>query len=185
MRRKVNTLLPKELRAELDRRLIDSGFGNYRGLSAWLAEQGYHIGKTALHRYGQEMEEKFERTMEDVRRTQALAAAYADTSPDEREALTEATVRIAQDSLLHIALSMRDSSDDPSSVARTMPYVSRALADLGRLAISRARWTDEQRRTAAEAARASAKAAGLDEATAEKVASGIKIYLPENGRGTR
>jgi len=143
-RSKVYTL-PPEVLAELDRRLIDSGFGGYRDLEAWLAEQGYQIRKSALQKYGSALEEDFERTMADVQRTQRLASAYAESSPDERAAMTGATVRIAQESLLRITLALRQAEEDPAHLARLMPNVTRALADLGRLDISREKWASEQR----------------------------------------
>jgi hypothetical protein len=136
--------LPAEVRAELDARLIEGGFRDYAGLAGWLAEAGYSVSKSALHRYGEGLEENFERTMADVQRTQRMAQAYAEANPDERNALTGATVRIAQESLLRITLALRQSEEDPSAVARLMPNITRALADLGRLDISREKWAAEQ-----------------------------------------
>lgn len=43
--------LPAYVRAQLDQRLLESGFGDVRGASAWLAEQGYRIGKSAIADY--------------------------------------------------------------------------------------------------------------------------------------
>ncbi len=149
--------LPAELKAELDRRLIDSGFGHYKGLEAWLSEQGYRISKSALHAYGSGLEADFERTMGEVQRTQQLAQAYAEANPDERAALTGATVRIAQESLLRITLALRQAEEDPAHLARLIPNITRALADLGRLDISREKWAAEQR--AAGAAELAEKAA--------------------------
>jgi hypothetical protein len=149
-RSKVFTL-PPEVLAELDRRLIDSGFGGYRDLAGWLAEQGYQIQKSALQRYGSGLEADFERTMADVQRTQRLAQAYAEANPDEANAMTGATVRIAQESLLRITLALRQAEEDPAALARSMPNVTRALADLGRLDISREKWAAEQGAKAAEA----------------------------------
>lgn len=143
--------LPSELRAELDRRLIDSGFGGYRDLAGWLADQGYQIGKSALHSYGSALEEDFERTMADVQRTQRMAQAYAEANPDERGAMTGATVRIAQESLLRITLALRQAETDPADLAKLMPHISRALGELGRLDISREKWAQEQAAKAAEA----------------------------------
>jgi uncharacterized protein DUF3486 len=43
-------LMPKEIRAELDKRIVDGGFANYRGLAKWLDDNGYQIGKNAVSR---------------------------------------------------------------------------------------------------------------------------------------
>lgn len=47
--------LPPLVRQELTRRLLATGFGNYQNLEAWLAEQGYAISKSALHRFGTQL----------------------------------------------------------------------------------------------------------------------------------
>jgi len=135
--------LTSELRAELDRRLIVSGFGGYDGLADWLAEQGYQIGRSSLHRYGHDLQADFERTMADVQRTQQLAQAYTEANPDERGALVGATAKIAQESLLRITLALREGEQDPAKLAKLMPSVTRALADLGRLTLSREKWVKE------------------------------------------
>ncbi|MBN4939753.1 DUF3486 family protein [Stenotrophomonas maltophilia] len=44
--------LPDDLRRELDKQIRANRFGNYEMISAWLAEQGVCIGKSALHKYG-------------------------------------------------------------------------------------------------------------------------------------
>lgn len=136
--------LPAELKTELDRRLLASGFGDYVGLESWLDEQGYRISKSALHAYGSGLEDDFARTMGEVQRTQQLAQAYAESNPDQRSALTGATVRIAQESLLRITLALRQAEEDPAHLARVLPNITRALADLGRLDISREKWAAER-----------------------------------------
>ena len=164
--------LPAELRAELDQRLIGGGFQGYESLSEWLSTAGYSISKSALHRYGSALEEDFERTMADVQRTQRMAQAFADANPDQASALTDATVRVAQESLLRITLALRKGEEDPAALAKVMPKVTRALADLGRLDISREKWTAERERqiarAAAEGLAQSADAAG-EPVTAAKI----------------
>ncbi|HHA2788530.1 TPA: phage protein Gp27 family protein [Stenotrophomonas maltophilia] len=44
--------LSDDLRRELDKQIRANRFGNYEGISAWLAKQGVSIGKSALHNYG-------------------------------------------------------------------------------------------------------------------------------------
>lgn len=164
--------LPADVRAELDRRLVERAFGGYEDLAGWLVSQGYAISKSALHRYGSALEEDFERTMADVARTQRMAQAFAEANPDQATALTDATVRVAQESLLRITLALRKGEDDPAALAKLMPNVTRALADLGRLNISREKWSAERERqiarAAAEGLAQSADAAG-EPVTAERI----------------
>lgn len=45
--------LPKEVREELNQRLIATEHSEFHTHSVWLAEKGYKIGKSAIHRYSQ------------------------------------------------------------------------------------------------------------------------------------
>lgn len=176
--------LPAEVRAELDARLVSSGFGGYESLSMWLADQGYEIGKSALHKYGRSLEQDFERTMADVQRTQTMAKAYAKANPDEANALTGATVRIAQEHLLRLTIALREAEDDPAQTARVMPQITRALADLGRLDISREKWGRELAAAAAAEARA-ADAAKLEAMAKADGQSARRSLDPETLRRIR
>ncbi|NMG46411.1 DUF3486 family protein [Aromatoleum toluvorans] len=49
--------LPPAARKAVQRALYERGFRDYTGLVAELAEQGYAISRTALHRYGRKLEE--------------------------------------------------------------------------------------------------------------------------------
>ena len=52
--------LPPEVRAELDRRLVASGFGAYRRHAAWLRGLGHQISKSAVAVYGEHLRAKYE-----------------------------------------------------------------------------------------------------------------------------
>lgn len=45
------TTLPARLRAQLDAKLRAAGYGNVVATSAWLAEMGHPLSKSAIHRY--------------------------------------------------------------------------------------------------------------------------------------
>lgn len=49
--------LPLKLQEQLMQRLLESGFSDYAGHTAWLAEQGYTVSKSAVHRFGMSSEE--------------------------------------------------------------------------------------------------------------------------------
>lgn len=141
-RSKVYTL-PEDLREELNVRLVGSGFGGYDDLSAWLESQGHGISRSALHRYGRDLQADFEAAMGEVRKTTQLAKAMTDADADEKGALVDATARIVQESLLRIALALRNAEDDPKDMARHLSQVSRALSDLGRVSLSQKKWARE------------------------------------------
>lgn len=48
--------LPPKVRDEVDKRLIEGGFGGYDQLAKDLHRRGYRVSKSGLHRYGQQME---------------------------------------------------------------------------------------------------------------------------------
>lgn len=52
--------LPAEVRAEIDTRLVESGFANYTPFADELRHRGFDISKSALHRYGSAKEKRLQ-----------------------------------------------------------------------------------------------------------------------------
>lgn len=48
--------LPQEVRMELMKRLINTGFSQYEAHSEWLNSLGYDVSKSTVHRFGQKLE---------------------------------------------------------------------------------------------------------------------------------
>lgn len=142
-RRAKVTQLPNQVLEELNARLVSGGFQDYTGLSAWLGDMGFSISKSALHAYGQEMEDEFNQAMSQARTTRALARA-ARESGDDDGALLAAASEILQDQLLRISIALKQVEMDPAEAAKTLSQVSRAFADLGRMAISQQKWDAER-----------------------------------------
>ena len=69
--------LPAELRAELDRRLIESEFAGYEAHASWLAERGHPLGIAVVRRYGARLRKHHRRVQfeADVRRAAAKREA--------------------------------------------------------------------------------------------------------------
>lgn len=168
--------LPEGLREELNARLVANGFGDYENLSAWLAGHGYHISKSALHRHGSALEADFAEAMGDVRRTTALARAWAAGDEDERGDLLDVAARMLQDALLRLTIALRRAEaaaagDNPAESAKTLSQVTRALADLGRMSLGQKRWREEVRGRAAAAADSVDRIARKAGLSAESVAA--------------
>lgn len=53
----VFTELPIEVRVELDARIRSSNYSGYAELARWLRDSGYDVSKSAVHRYGQKLQE--------------------------------------------------------------------------------------------------------------------------------
>lgn len=66
--------LPAGVRAEIDSRLIDSGFTGYTELSDSLRRRDFKVSKSALHRYGLAME----RRLKMIKAAKEISAAGVD-----------------------------------------------------------------------------------------------------------
>lgn len=159
--------LPPEIRDELNAKLVANGFQDYEGLEKWLAEQGFEIKKSSIHRYGQLKKEEFEEAMADVKKASELARAYVSGDPDEQNALLDANARIAQEGLLRIQIALRKLETEPEKAAKHIAQVTRALADLGRMSITQKKWAAEirgqERERAANLVAETALAQGMNE----------------------
>lgn len=50
--------LPQDVRRKLDQRLMSNGFGDYVAIADDLYANGHRISKSAVHRYGKELERR-------------------------------------------------------------------------------------------------------------------------------
>lgn len=144
--------LPPEVRDELNQRLVGNGFQGYEGLAAWLAERGFQVSRSAMQRYGKDLQQEFELAMGDVRRTTEMARAFTEDDDDSRGSLVDATARIVQEQLLRITIALRNAEHEPDKAAKYMATVTHALADIGRMSLGQKKWAREVRREALEAA---------------------------------
>lgn len=131
--------LPEDIRKELDRRLIGSGFSSYSDLYEWLTGQGYGISRSAIHRHGREVERRIER----VRIATEEAKAIEKIVEDGGESVTFSTLVQCQ-VMLHDIATAAETGDVTAACQQ-----ARALADLVRAGISLRR---ERRKALAEAA---------------------------------
>lgn len=155
--------LPSDVKAWLDQALVQNNFSQYELLSAELAKRGYEIGKSGLHRYGQQFEER----LKTLRVVTEQARAVVQAAPDEDGAVNDALVRLTQEKMFSILMEM---NVDPDAV--DLPKLARAVAELGKASVAQKRWQAEARKQAladaAKEAGEAAKSAGLtDEAAAQ------------------
>lgn len=143
------TKLPHALREELDRRLIEQGFAGYRGLENWLGDRGYEIKKSALQRYGA----SFEARLKALARANEEARAIVSAAPDDEAMLNDALQRLVQSRLYDLLIEIE--LDEPN-----LARVARAVADLGRSAVSQKRWSQEVRQRLEAQKKAADKALG-------------------------
>ena len=130
-------LVPKEVRAELDKRIVDGGFANYRALAKWLNDNGYAIGKSAVHHHG----EKLEHRLEAVKRATEQARAIAEASPDDEAAMNDTLIRLVQQINIDLLLNVDSETVSP----KALEAVSRSVAALANASVNQKKWMVEVR----------------------------------------
>jgi len=161
--------LPAEIKKWLDEQLVTSGFSGYELLeeevNARLEAAGadFKIGKSSIHRYGSDFEER----LKSLRLVSEQAKAVVQASPDDEDAVSQALIRMTQERLFNVVMEMEV---DPETV--DLPKFAKAIADISRASISNKRYAKEVRDRAAsvaEEAAATMKQAGLSAATANLI----------------
>ena len=127
-------LLPEATRQVLEQRLIAGGFAGYEALAEWLAEQGFAISKSALHRFGS----KFEDRCQALKIATDQARAIVEGSPDDDGAMSEALLRLTQQKLFDVLLEIEV---DPETI--DLPKLARAIADMSRSTVTLKRYRAE------------------------------------------
>lgn len=111
--------LPAAVRAEVDRRLIDSNFSGYEAFAAELRGRGFEkISKTSLHRYGQAMERRLQ----------------LDRTADELTSMgigAELAAELAGQSTLVVVIDRRNQRARLISVPAPAPAVIAAIKQIG------------------------------------------------------
>jgi hypothetical protein len=156
-------LLPDEVLAELNERLVKGRFAGYVELAEWLTGKGFEISKTALHRYGQ----KFEDKLAALKLATDQARAVVDAAPDDDGAMNEALMRLIQEKLFGI---LRDLNIDPKKI--NIASLVRAVAEFTRANVAHRKYRAHVREKATAAAATVAKLAkkgGLSKATAAEI----------------
>ena len=126
-------LLPESVRAELDARLVRRAFSDYHALAAWLGEQGYEIGKTAVHAYGQGLKRK----LAAIRASTEAARLIAEAAPDEEDRRSEAVMSLVQSDMFAMLVALQEAEDaDPQERIKLLGSAARAIADLSRASIA-------------------------------------------------
>ncbi|MBL8471361.1 MAG: DUF3486 family protein [Rhodocyclaceae bacterium] len=150
--------LPDEVRRWLDGSLIDSDFSGYEALEAALAERGYSISKSAIHRYGQALQ----RRMDTIRASTEAAQAIVTAAGDEADARSGAVMAMVQTEMFDVLLRLQESTEDGVSAADRVALLSeaaRGIAQLTRASIAQKKWAQDVSARAKDAAAKAAKIA--------------------------
>jgi uncharacterized protein YPO0396 len=161
--------LSADLKKWLDSKLVASGFAGYELLEVEInkrlkaAGADFRIGKSSLHRYGSSFEDR----LKTLRVVSEQAQAVIDASPDEEDAVNQALVRLTQEKLFNILMTVET---EPEKI--NLPKLTKAIADLSRASISTKKYSAEVRARAAAAAddvATAVKKAGLSAEAADQI----------------
>lgn len=139
-------ILPEEIKDELNARLIASGFGGYQELADWLQSEGYEISRSAVHRYGEQMERKIEA----IRLATEQAKALTQAIPDDENAMLDAAYRLAQEQIYQVLLSVEFDPSEAVSIDK-FSRLLRALAEMGRGSVNLKKYQQDIRAQVREA----------------------------------
>jgi Protein of unknown function (DUF3486) len=128
-RSKVFTL-PAEIKAELDRKLVNSGFQNYDSLVEWLVENECEISRSSVHRYGQ----RFQQSLSEIKVITEQAKAICEEVGDDENALSDAVIRLTQQRAFQFLLAM--DLEDENHQKLTIKDIGTMVASLGRSSVS-------------------------------------------------
>lgn len=128
--------LPKPVKDWLDKALLDQNFSGYQLLEEALTERGYHISKSAIHRYGK----TFENRLAALKAVTEQARAVVQAAPDEDGSVNDALIRLTQERLFGILV---DIEVDVKTVDITK--LAKSVAELGRSSVLQKRWLVEVR----------------------------------------
>lgn len=134
-------LLPEDVKDELNRKLLESGFGDLVALSGWLTEQGYEISKSSVGVYSKGLKASMEKSLGRARERMAIAKALKGASDEDKAALMEANEMVAMDQIMDMFDVIGDMKIDERMAA--LPKLVRAIADLNRSAVGSAKWKRE------------------------------------------
>lgn len=152
--------LPTAVKDWLDQALIDGNFSGYEQLEAELKSRGFDIGKSAIHRYGQEFEDK----LAAIKIATEQARAITDAIPDDAGAMNDALIRLVQQKAFDVLVKMEEGA--------SIKDIGLMVARLSNATVKQKQWQAEVRAKAVVAAdevEAIAKNGGLSDEVAELI----------------
>jgi hypothetical protein len=125
-----------ELKAELDRNLIEGRLANYEALAKWLGSQGYKIvaGQPPLST-SRELEQKLNL----ARLVTEQATAVIEASPDDDNNLSAALLRLVQQHLFEMLVDLKTEGLTQRDIAK----LADSVAQMTRATVMQQKWASE------------------------------------------
>lgn len=96
--------LPEDVRRWLERALTENGFSGYVELENLLKEKGYQISKSAIHRYGQQIEQR----LKAIKESAEIAKLITQSVDDDGDSQSDALMRLVQTDLMNLLIEARN-----------------------------------------------------------------------------
>lgn len=161
------TELPADLKAWLDRELIKRGFSGYEELARIIRGQGHKASKSAIHRYGQQLEARQAGIKASVEAAKAIVAE----SEDAEGAMSQALLNLTQEKIFSMFMELQEELT-PKQLSNIALAVDRSV----RANVNQKRFAEEVRekvKRADEAVAKIAKKGGLSKKAADEIRSQI------------
>lgn len=156
--------LPADVKAWLDQALVEGNFSGYQLLEEELKAKGFTIGKSSIHRYGQQFEER----LQTLKLVTEQARAVVTAAPDDEDTVNQALVRMVQEKLFSVVMEMQV---DPEKV--NLSGLTRSIAELSRSSIQVKKYAADIKKQviedAVKAVDSTAKKGGLSDEAANEI----------------
>ena len=159
--------LPEDIRHAFERKLAENGFANYTELTQWLHEQGYEVSRSAVHRYGQQVERRYA----SIKASTEAARLIAEGANDEGDTRSEALMALVQTELVAIG----EVSDEDLSPMQRFDMMSEGARRMAGFISAGTRLKEYQAKVKAKVAAAAddvakqARKGGLSDEAAEAI----------------
>ena len=156
--------LPAQIKAWLDAALADNNCSEYEWLSTELKTRGFDISKSAIHRYGQEFEDK----LFAIKIATEQAKAITDAIPDDAGAMNDALIRLVQQKAFDTLVKMEEGA--------SIKDIGLMVARLSNATVKQKQFAEEVRAkavVAADAVEAIGKKGGLTADALDTIRRGI------------
>ncbi len=131
--------LNAEDKAWLDARFRDQGFCGYVEIAELLAERGYNVSKSSVHRYGQKLEQK----LAAVQASTQAAIMISEAAPDDADQRSAAVMSLIQTELFNSLIALQESNDPDTSAAdriALMAKCGKGIASIMQASIGQKKW---------------------------------------------
>ena len=131
--------LNAEDKAWLDARFRDQGFCGYVEIAELLAERGYNVSKSSVHRYGQKLEQK----LAAVQASTQAASMISEAAPDDADQRSAAVMSLIQTELFNSLIALQESNDPDTSAAdriELMAKCGKGIASIMQASIGQKKW---------------------------------------------